>query len=356
MAFKYWGFTLVAAAIFALVPVGVRADELDCTKASSDVEATICQSETIRRLDGELAGVYESLQRDTPDPGGRESLRRGQQAWLAEVRDKCSDELCLLDVYKVRIKSLRVLAQLVDPYLPKSPEPLSAQASTPDAAVSSALSNALPAAAPPQQSPQPPVPSAPSTPSGSANPVDVAIGVTIILGLLAALAGLMRWLFRKLGPTLGRIRTRAPASPDGLAAARRALSGGAAMARKSLAGVQRHVWIGVVAGTALLFVHWLLAVIYCGIHMALGYARHCPGCRRMFSREEGYCTVIGVDSGYETVMRRDDVRAKTGTFTDESVGTIVRYEQVHVTYTTRRHEYHCLHCTHRWTEKSVSKS
>jgi hypothetical protein len=196
----------------------------------------------------------------------------------------------------------------------------------------------------------------------------------IILGLLAALAGSMGWILRKVAPTLGRIRMRAPTSPAGLAAAwngvsrsaaasapavaaaRSALSGGAARAVKSLAGVQRHVWIGVVVGTALLFIHWLLAVIYCGIHMALGYARRCPGCRRMFSREEDYCTVVGVNSGYETVVRRDDVRAKTGTFTDKSVGTVVRYEQVHVTKTTRRHDYHCPQCTHQWTEKSVTKS
>jgi len=119
--------------------------------------------------------------------------------------------------------------------------------------------------------------------------------------------------------------------------------------------------LAIVLTPALLLVHWSLSLSYLLVYAAWGGATQCRGCKRLFARVGDYSKVVDVESGYETVTRHDEVRAKTGDFFDDiqggkRVGTIVRQEQVHVTYTTRRHYYSCRHCDHTWTERKTTSS
>ncbi|QBQ39200.1 DUF1311 domain-containing protein [Pseudoduganella plicata] len=63
----------------------------------------ICAQPALSALDGELAKAYEAARRSGRHPG----LLAQQRAWLADVRDRCTDAACLRAAYTTRIAALR---------------------------------------------------------------------------------------------------------------------------------------------------------------------------------------------------------------------------------------------------------
>lgn len=92
----------VCSLIFALVNPALGAS-FDCTKASSRIDNAICASPELSELDNKLDAVYRAALAVSTDPPG---VREAQREWLRATRNYCSDEGCLLTVYKQRIAAL----------------------------------------------------------------------------------------------------------------------------------------------------------------------------------------------------------------------------------------------------------
>jgi uncharacterized protein len=75
------------------------AASFDCAKAGSDIERRICANEQISSLDSDLASSYKSAIANEPN------LKESQLAWIKE-RNKCSDDECIVNLYKERISFL----------------------------------------------------------------------------------------------------------------------------------------------------------------------------------------------------------------------------------------------------------
>ena len=75
----------------------------DCEKAASNIEKIICSSDEISNLDSELNFVYKISIKQNPDT---EAIKLEQRKWIKEVRNICSDEVCLTTAYSKRIKEL----------------------------------------------------------------------------------------------------------------------------------------------------------------------------------------------------------------------------------------------------------
>lgn len=88
----------------------------DCTKASTQVEKTICSNPDLSALDDALSTVYKklinpSLCADYQIP----YIKDDQKAWLNETRNKCTDARCLSKVYSERINEMN---EAIAPPLP----------------------------------------------------------------------------------------------------------------------------------------------------------------------------------------------------------------------------------------------
>jgi len=100
---------LLTVAIMVAPGIVVGAS-LNCSKASTSVEKTICASKALSHLDEQLAQAYESvlLLSDNPD-----RVKRQQQEWLRHVRDQCQDETCLQGAYEHRLAQLAAAQQVI---------------------------------------------------------------------------------------------------------------------------------------------------------------------------------------------------------------------------------------------------
>jgi len=97
-----------------------HAASFDCTKPSlTAVEKQICADTNLSGQDENLATEYIQVRSVSTGPE-REALKKGQQEWLDNVRNKCKDHDCLREAYISRI------GQLADLYSQRS------QALTPD--------------------------------------------------------------------------------------------------------------------------------------------------------------------------------------------------------------------------------
>jgi uncharacterized protein YecT (DUF1311 family) len=85
----------------AATPFG--SPSFDCGKASSVQEKLICSSAELAAADRELAIAYA---RANSKDGDREKMRADQRSWLTQIRNKCTDEACLLKSYKDRTSQL----------------------------------------------------------------------------------------------------------------------------------------------------------------------------------------------------------------------------------------------------------
>src|SRR5215831_907935 len=86
-----------------VAPGIVAGASFNCSKASTSVEKTICASKALSNLDEQLAQAYESVILLSDNPDG---VKRQQQEWLRNVRDRCRDEACLQGAYESRLAQL----------------------------------------------------------------------------------------------------------------------------------------------------------------------------------------------------------------------------------------------------------
>jgi uncharacterized protein YecT (DUF1311 family) len=119
----------------------LQAASFDCSRASTFQEDTICQIETLSRLDEQLSAAFKNAMAVSDDPEGLKSSQRG---WLLE-RDQCFNEICLRQVMESRIGTLERQVAMKQP----APEPVVAE----------------PEIAPPMPEQEPPVETYQPTPS-----------------------------------------------------------------------------------------------------------------------------------------------------------------------------------------------
>lgn len=79
------------AMFLALAPGPVRAGGIDCAKAKTAVEKTICADPKLLAADAAVAEAFAEAVAASPDPA---AVRAGQRAWL-ETRNACPDAACL---------------------------------------------------------------------------------------------------------------------------------------------------------------------------------------------------------------------------------------------------------------------
>ena len=114
----------VLVAVIAAVPGNAQTGtSLDCAKASSKIERTICADGDLRdadrTLNAEFAGVAGRL-----SGAAKEHLLANQLQWVVDSRNYCGDEgldanvlLCLRRRYLARIQTLKALAEGSYPFV-----------------------------------------------------------------------------------------------------------------------------------------------------------------------------------------------------------------------------------------------
>lgn len=97
-----------ASICIAFAVVGnVCAASFNCNKATTKSEIAICASEKLSKLDSELAALYKRTL-DYYKVQGGDAIRSSQREWLMKTRDKCLDEVCLVQAYELRITNFRI--------------------------------------------------------------------------------------------------------------------------------------------------------------------------------------------------------------------------------------------------------
>lgn len=94
----------ITACLLLLLGNAASAASFDCSKANTTQEKLICSDDSLGALDDQLARAYKqrlNLSRD------RDSEKRSQIRWLAEVRDKCSSKDCMRSAYEGRLSALK---------------------------------------------------------------------------------------------------------------------------------------------------------------------------------------------------------------------------------------------------------
>ncbi|WP_244145148.1 lysozyme inhibitor LprI family protein [Paraburkholderia tuberum] len=100
----------VMSLVLASSSISAIAAGLDCARATSSAEQTVCTLEGLRQADGRLSHVYGRLLGALPQQ--RVALRAAQLAWL-KARDQCGANAdCIDQRYQSRIADLQ--ARLVD--------------------------------------------------------------------------------------------------------------------------------------------------------------------------------------------------------------------------------------------------
>lgn len=77
--------------LVALAPGPARAGGIDCAKAKTAVEKTICADPRLLAADAAVAEAFAAAVAASPDPS---AVRAGQRDWLA-IRNACPDAACL---------------------------------------------------------------------------------------------------------------------------------------------------------------------------------------------------------------------------------------------------------------------
>ena len=90
---------------FCPSPGAVLAAGMDCAKAATAVEKTICANPALREADSAMADAFSDLLATTPDQD-KAALRAAQRQWLS-VRNACPDAACLQKHLAARLDALR---------------------------------------------------------------------------------------------------------------------------------------------------------------------------------------------------------------------------------------------------------
>lgn len=86
------------------LPLGALAASFDCSKATTQVEKSICSNEELSRLDEALASEYRTATLAESDS----RLRLDQRRWLAR-RNACGNTACIVKAYEARLLQLRAI-------------------------------------------------------------------------------------------------------------------------------------------------------------------------------------------------------------------------------------------------------
>jgi uncharacterized protein len=90
---------------------------IDCGKASSPTERTICRTPSLLQVDARLSAYFD-IATQFVGMGVRGNLIESQRAFPA-VRDRCgTDKICILTVYKKQIVPLEAVIENVKTHGP----------------------------------------------------------------------------------------------------------------------------------------------------------------------------------------------------------------------------------------------
>jgi uncharacterized protein len=97
---RHFLFTIVLLIAAAPAARAQPAPSFNCAKATLAVEKTICADPALAAADSDLADTYNSVS----NQGGIDAkqLRREENAWLANSRDKCANKSCIEAAYAAR--------------------------------------------------------------------------------------------------------------------------------------------------------------------------------------------------------------------------------------------------------------
>lgn len=354
---------LVSASLWVLAPYS-HAASFDCAKATTAIDRAICASPVLSDLDDRLAKAYTDSQLRATDQPARAAIKAEQLTWLRQTRNSCPDDICLAEAYQSRIQALQ--------------KGLHQDVAEPASSAASATTELGPASAPEtlklptgQDSPEAAaaVVEAPASdatnvapsipyPNGSTGTTQVPVqiedtgassgrsdvqpssidrmGGALLLATVAAVVMILFWRFRS-GRLIGRILSQ-----------------------------YRELYlrekIAFIAIPILLVVALPLGILYAVVYLWRGRSRRCPSCGTLYARTLIDSESLGIESGYETVTRRDEIRVRTSdtfenfAFGGKHVGNVIRQEQVHVTYEQERVYFECCCCSHRWSEVWTSKA
>lgn len=96
---KYLIFPYVV--LFVLI-TNVQAASFDCKKAKTFAEKTICEFDSISKLDDEMAIKYKELLSKSGD-----KIRNDQRAWIKEM-NSCADARCINSAYLGRLSEIEM--------------------------------------------------------------------------------------------------------------------------------------------------------------------------------------------------------------------------------------------------------
>ena len=99
-----------AGLAMALLAPTAAAAGFDCTKASTLIEKTVCDTPTLSAKDDELNRRYKTLKH-------LQVIRQLQAYWLSDVRSSCQTSDCLEATYRAQVK---LLGPVLIPALPNS--------------------------------------------------------------------------------------------------------------------------------------------------------------------------------------------------------------------------------------------
>ncbi len=128
---------ILAVGIASSAPAWASGPGFDCTKATLQVEKSICNWDTVRSLDGKMTEAYRAALAAQNNDADRTALMSGQREWLSKRNRQCaldavtpdptSEEglspremgqlMCLQGIYASRIEALSTAAPTTDPWV-----------------------------------------------------------------------------------------------------------------------------------------------------------------------------------------------------------------------------------------------
>jgi uncharacterized protein len=94
-----------AAVVATLQCCAMAQQAIDCSKADSPMERTICGDSALSSLDRELAGAFQQA----IEKAGADSfaIRADERRWLADVSQECRRPACIRQAFETRISELK---------------------------------------------------------------------------------------------------------------------------------------------------------------------------------------------------------------------------------------------------------
>ena len=358
----------------------------DCEKAASNIEKIICSSDEISNLDSELNFVYKISIKQNPDT---EAIKLEQRKWIKEVRNICSDEVCLTTAYSKRIKELNsTIAGVTKPSNSNEDETPVEQKKVEEnknsyqiqePMIENGQINNKIISAPPielsqknvQQNYSQDVVAQPALEiqnnngyydfkslfNSSGYPIWLTSTISLLLILAAYYAGsrLIYSLifssekYKKL--SLLNKFLLIICSPISIYIFY-------LLSFEQFRNFYNRDKIAIIAIPILMIAPPTLpfGILYLMIYLWKGYSRKCPNCKVIFGRVYVDSEILDQQEGYKTVRRTDEIRM----YSDNSamrnlgggthVGNIIRHEQIHVTHTKSEEYYICCNCDYEWSE------